>query len=163
MSVVTLTWTEQFFAAQAGAMRRISAMARRRPEPRGHPPLDLWGLDVESAGAEAAVAKLLGKYWESVHPNPGLLCGDVGNIQVRSTTRPDGRLIIRQQDKRDAPFVLVRGSMPAYDVVGWIIGADAMRDEYRNPGDGRPGVAFFVPAEKLKPIETLSREVAAPK
>jgi hypothetical protein len=152
---VTLTWQEQLFAAQAGVMRRISAMARSRCEPYDTPKADLWGNDIESAGAEAAVAKALGKYWLAVLQNPQDADGDVSGIEIRSTCRSDGRLIVHDRDKDDAPFVLVRGTFPNYEICGWMRGRDAKKDKYKFNGDGRP--AYFVPSSELRPIEELIR------
>ena len=148
--LIELTWQEQLFAMQAGGMRRISALARNRREQRGQPPGDLWGNDIEAAGAEAAVAKAMDRYWLAVHSSPHELSGDVGKLQVRSTQRPDGRLIVHDSDSDDAPFVLVRGVFPTYDVVGWIYGKDAKQERFLFGGDGRP--AYFVPDSELELI-----------
>lgn len=151
---ITLTWQEQLFAAQAGVMRRISAMSRSRPEPYQTPKTDLWGNDIESCGAEAAVAKAIGRYWLAVLQNPQDANGDVSGIEVRSTARPNGRLIVHDEDKDDSPFVLVRGLFPSYDVVGWILGKDAKQEKYLFNGDGRP--AYFVPDVDLLSLVELS-------
>jgi len=152
--IVTLTWTEQFYAAQAGVMRRLSAANRKRSQPLGKPKsMGDWDKDIESCGAEAAVAKALGLYWQAVDANPHQLNGDVSGIEVRSTKRKDGRLILHTKDPDDRPFVLVRGEMPTYDVVGWIMGRDGKKMDYTSFGDGRP--AFFVPAKDLLPMDEL--------
>ena len=145
---VSLTWPEQIFAAQAGAMRRISAMSGERPEPHGTPRCDLWGNDIESCGAEMAVAKVLGLYWQSVVRNTEDVNGDVSGVEVRSTTHPQGRLILHDADKDDAPYVLVRGQFPSYELIGWIKGRDGKREEYWFNGDGR--AAYFVPDSELR-------------
>jgi hypothetical protein len=151
---VSLTWQEQLFAAQAGVMRRISAISRKRSEPYLTPKGDLWGIDIESAGAEAAVAKALGKYWLAVLQNPQDANGDVSGVEVRSTTRPDGRLIVHDRDKDDSVFVLVRGSFPIYDVVGWIYGRDGKKDEYLFCATGRLP-AYYVPEADLLQIDDI--------
>ena len=150
---VSLTWQEQLFAAQAGCMRRISAIARRRTEPYLTPKGELWGIDIESSGAEAAVAKGLGMYWQAVLVNPEEANGDVSGIEVRSTPRKNGRLIIHDRDKNDSAFVLVRGVFPDYELVGWIFGKDAKNSEFLFSGDGRP--AYFVPETSLRCISEL--------
>jgi hypothetical protein len=154
---VSLTWTEQLFAAQAGVMRRMSAISRNRSEPHQTPRTDLWGIDIESCGAEAAVAKTLGKYWVAVVDNTQVLDGDVSGVEVRSTVLKDGRLIVHNRDRDDAPFVLARGSFPNYEIAGWIFGRDAKQDQYIFSGDGRP--AFFVPASELRPIHELAQQL----
>ena len=152
---VTLTWQEQLFAAQAGIMRRINAISRNLCEPYGTPKVDLWGNDIESSGAEAAVAKALGRYWSAVLQNTQDADGDVSGLEVRSTQRSDGRLIIHDRDKDDAPYILVRGAFPNYEICGWVLGRDAKKDKYRFNGDGRS--AYFIPSNELRPIEELSR------
>ena len=158
MPVVTLSWQEQLFAGQAGLMRRLSALSRQRCEPYGPPTVDLWGNDIESCGAEAAVAKLLDRYWLAVVARPQELPGDVGDVQVRSTQRADGRLIVYERDPDDARFVLVRGRFPTYDVVGWLRGRDAKRRHFYRVDVKHP--AFFVPADALASMQILTDEVA---
>ena len=156
---VILEWSEQLLAAQVGVMRRISSISKARSEPHETPPGDLWGNDIESSGAEAAAAKVLRRYWQAVHNSPATQDGDISGVEVRSTQLADGRLIIHEvRDKDDSPFVLVRGTFPVYDVVGWIRGRDAKKDEYIFKGDGRRGdgnKVYFVPANQLRPIEEL--------
>lgn len=155
---VSLEWPEQLHAAQVGSMRRISAINRNRPQPLGEPEkIAAWDKDIESSGAEAAVAKLLGLYWYAVDADPQSIDGDVSGVEVRHTHRPDGRLILHDKDDGDRPFVLVRGVMPAYDVVGWIFGRDGKKQKYLFKGDGR--AAYFVPAADLRPIEELKGHV----
>lgn len=148
---VTLDSREQLMAAMAGIMRRISAIRKGRKEPYGTPKADLWGNDIESSGAEAAVAKALNLYWTSVKEKVGP--GDVGNFEVRSTNRADGSLIVHDRDPDDVPFILVRGTFPDYEIVGWMFGRDAKDEKYRFRGDGRP--AFFVPGTHLRDVEEL--------
>ena len=151
---IRLSWFEAYQAAQVGAMRRIEALKRSRPEPHGAPTSDLWGIDVESAAAELAVAKALNTFWHSLASRPEVLPGDVGSLQVRSTPLPNGCLIVHHKDESDAPFVLVTGRVPLFDVVGWILGDDAKIDRFwKDPGTGRP--AFFVPQKELRPMGDL--------
>lgn len=158
MKVVELTWPEQLFAAQAGVMRRISAINRFRSEPYGSIRLEAWGNDIESAGAEYAVAKLLRLHWVPVLQNPQEAFGDVSGVEVRSTRKDAGRLIVHPQDRDEAAFVLVRGKFPLYQVCGWIRGKDAKTKEHWFVGDGRP--AYFVPDRRLLPISELKIEEA---
>ena len=151
--IVTLTWSEQLFAAQAGVMRRISAIHKKRDEPYKTPTGDLWGIDVESSGAEAAVAKALRRYWQPLS-TIAETDGDVSGVEVRSTTRKDGHLIVHDRDKDHAPFVLVRGVFPVYDLVGWMYGRDAKQDQYKTT-QVRFGYAYFVPDRDLRPLEEL--------
>lgn len=154
--IVSLTWQEQLFASQAGCMRRISAMRRSRFEPYGTPDGDLWGTDIESCGAEFAVSKAIGLHWDAVPPPESLssLRGDVQNIEVRSTKHKDGHLIVHDRDKDDRPFVLVRGTMPDYEIAGWIYARDAKQQRFARP-IRNGNYAYFVPCVELHDISEV--------
>lgn len=156
MVTVTLTWPEQLQAVIIGGMRRIGSKARCRTAPYGDPQANLWDIDIEAAGAELAVAKAMGVYWTGIcgYPEPA---GDVGGLEVRSTKRMDGRLILHDRDKDDAPYILVRGAMPIYQIVGWIYGRDGKQERYLFHGDGRSAHrrAYFVPVEALRGMDEL--------
>jgi len=144
---VTLSWFEVFQGVQSGGMRRIEAMKHTRQPIYGEPNLDLWGLDIEAALAEIAVAKAYDLYWEGVARAPSQLRGDVSNLQVRSTYREDGCLILHEDDPDDALFVLVTGRAPTYTIRGWMKAAEGKSPKWWREGDGRP--AFFVPQTAL--------------
>lgn len=110
-------------------------------------------MHVEGALGELAVAKALGMYWSgSIN---GFRAPDVGqSIQVRTRSRHDYDLIVRDSDADEAAFVLVTGSAPEYHVRGWMRGALAKRDEYRQEHGGRPP-AYFVPAAHLLSLGAL--------
>lgn len=149
---VTLDWYELSVAAHVGQMRRVESMRRGCTRADGTTPE--WNTDVEGAAAEMAVAKLLGRYWSgsvNAFHDP-----DVGIIGVRHTTRPDGKLIVRDRDKDDVLYVLVTGSNGSYTIHGGIMGADARAlDEYRRNPNGW-GDAWFVPQSELAPLTDLT-------
>jgi hypothetical protein len=104
--------------------------------------------DIDATGAEIAAAKYLNHYWI-----PGVNTSqwpDVSpNIEVRHTAHRDGKLLLTAQgSKPERPYVLVRGSMPRYEIVGWLYGHEAMRDEWRTTLNGNP--VYMVPAEALR-------------
>ena len=158
---IKLTESEQFFAALSGLMRRFKAIRKNRSEPLGTPAADLWGNDIESSGAEMAVAKHFNLHWSgAVHKNFTLLGGDVGNcLEVRSTHWPNGKLRIDEKDKDERPFVLVRGTMPTFSLSGWCFAYEAKEEKYKEPGDGRfkdpADWSYWVPAQDLRPMESL--------
>lgn len=142
------------FEIEAGAMvglkRKVESLWKRKD--RITKPED-WSSDLESALAELAVARALGKYW-AFTVNTFRTRADVGDYEVRHTTLEDGQLIIRPKDSPQATYILVRGFAPTYNIVGFIKGEDGMNKKYiRNPGG--LGAAFFIPEDKLKPIELL--------
>jgi hypothetical protein len=94
------------------------------------------------------VAKSLGAYWHGFASDPFALPGDVGRVQVRSTTREDGCLIVQRADPDDAWFVLVVGRVPTFRLAGWLPGAEAKRPEWWRANAPHP--AFFVPQHALE-------------
>jgi hypothetical protein len=160
---VTLTPHEMALAAQAGARREIQAAMRARKEAHGHDAARPWIDHIEGACAELAVAKVSDHYWRPVVDEPlHTLQQDVGQsgrVQVRSTPRANGALILHLNDDPEARFLLVVGARGTYQIVGWIRGADGMANTFwRDPGTGRP--AFFIPQPVLLPLNTPA-EVAA--
>jgi len=82
---------------------------------------------------------------------------DLGPLEVRATKHPTGRLIIHPRDPDDSPFVLVRlHRYPTLEIVGWCYGHEGKdRSYWKDVGYGRP--CFYVPNQKLKPVEELIR------
>lgn len=147
---VTLSGYEMLLAGQAGVMRQVEAIRRGRKDAYGFKG-DAWGVHIEGAGGELAVAKLVGAYWNACVRNPDELPGDVGNYEVRTPSRPNSRLIVHPQDPDDRPFVLVTGTMPNYTIHGYILGSDAKQQQWwEDPVGGRP--AYFVPQSALLPM-----------
>jgi hypothetical protein len=160
MITIKLAWPELTNAAMVGCLRQISAIQRNRICVRGRPARSgdwQWDAHIEGACAELAVAKYLGLFWHALLPKLSQRAHpDVGrNIQVKR--RPEngrGRdLRLHENDLDDAPYVLVVGTAPTYELRGWILGVDGKQAEYLNPGDGRP--CYFVPREKLRPMSDL--------
>lgn len=149
-TTVTLAAHEVLMAATIGMMRQISAITRSLPERNGHEGPG-WNSHIEGACGELAVAKLLGTHW-SGSINTFKLGADVGSLQVRTRSRSDYELIIRDDDKDEDVFVLVTGQCPTYDVVGRIVGRNGKKDEWRHAHGGR-AAAWFVPHDALESIE----------
>jgi hypothetical protein len=71
----------------------------------------------------------------------------------------DGRLILHDHDKDDQPYVLVVGTAPRFELVGWCFGRDGKRPEYvHDPQGGRP--AYFVPRAALSSMDALKNREA---
>lgn len=159
-TVVTLSWPECEAAAYAGLKRQLLALHDDRPDYYGFNG-EPWATHIEAAGAELAVARLLGLWWTPWARRPSDVVADVGfDVQVRRRARDDWDLILHEADRDDHWFVLVTGRMPAYRVHGFIQGAEGKRDEFQGDpyGTGRP--AFWVPQSHLLPIYD-AREVMA--
>lgn len=147
-----LTTSDLYFAAQAGIMRRISAIKKDRCEPFGSPKSDLWGVDIESCIAEYLVAKAFNLPWIPYRENPKEIKADVGeNIQVRSTHLENGSLILHKEDDNDHIFVLVIGVGINKRIAGWIKGEDGKNKNFWQTKTGRP--CYFVPQSHLHSIE----------
>ena len=148
--MIELTRAEIEIAKSIGCLRRMASMKQGHKNAHGFDGSTAWDIDIEGAAAELAYCKYRGKYWGGcVNTYKG---ADVGsNVQIRSTTRPDGCLIVRDNDPDDHFFVLVVGRIPAFTVVGFIKGCDAKQKKWiRNP-NGREA-CYFVPQDWLKRI-----------
>jgi hypothetical protein len=82
----------------------------------------------------------------------------VGPFEVRATTRRDGRLIIRDNDHPDRPYVLAVGDPyavePVIELRGWLWGWEARRREWlRDPHGRRP--CWMVPQSALRPVPSV--------
>jgi hypothetical protein len=94
------------------------------------------------------VAKYLGVYWGGAFGQGGV---DIEpNIDVKYTKHEQGRLLVRPDAKDDVKFVLVRGGMPNYELIGWIMGAEAKNPEWLDKPDWRRPEIYCVPEESLR-------------
>lgn len=150
-----LTTSDLYLAAQAGIMRRISAIKRKRCEPFGTPKSDLWGIDIESCIAEYLVARAFNLAWIPYRQNPKEIEADVGtNVQVRSTSLENGSLILHKEDKDTDIFVLVIGQSLDKRIAGWIEGRNGKTESFWQTKTGRP--CYFVPQSHLRSIEDFA-------
>lgn len=155
---MTLTPYELHLAASVGVRRQIEAMSAGRPDRHGHSGAG-WNLHLEGACGELAVAKALGRYWDG-SVNTFKKGGDVGAVQVRTRSKHEYELIVRQGDRDSDVFVLVTGVAPSYRVRGWLRGGDAKRPEWEKTHGDRPP-AWFVPHAALKSFPESMVTVAA--
>jgi len=111
-----------------------------------------------AAGAELAVCKVLGGWWETIagHRAPGDVRVDGTLVEVKHTPHATGFLALKDRD-RSALVVMVVGELPTFRVVGW-----GHTDELRaahpiaetNPRNGRPlpFPCHVVEQHELKPL-----------
>jgi hypothetical protein len=102
---------------------------------------------------EKAVGKATNRYYLPT-VNTFKSGNDVQTWQVRTRSKSFHELYVRDSDPDDRPYILVKGSCPTYDVVGWIWGHEARRPEWRK-NHGGYGEAYFVPDAALHPMDTL--------
>jgi hypothetical protein len=107
---------------------------------------------------EIAVAKL-GKFYFVPGLNEFDSVPDVfRDVEVRSTDRDDGCLVIRDNDVLERRFILAIVNDSDVVLAGWIYGTEGAKSEYLgNPNNNTP--AWFVPINKLRPMETFNVEV----
>jgi hypothetical protein len=148
---IDLSETEMIHAALVGALRHWDSITNERVDAYGCEGEDnSLARHINGAGGELAVAKLSGKYWGG---HIGTFKGsDIGRgVQVRTRSRHDWDLIVREHEADDQAFVLVTGQAPHFAVRGWIMGADAKSPAWLKAHGGRPP-AFFVPQSALRPL-----------
>lgn len=150
---VKLTWHEMLLASTIGSRRHIEALRAEKKDSFGFNGETGWQVHIEGCCGELATAKALNIYWNG-SINTYKHGADVGSIQVRTRSKNDYDLIVRNNDKNEDTFILVVGQAPDYRVVGWIKGRDAKKEIYSKTYGNRPA-AFFVPQAALHPIESL--------
>ena len=141
---INLTSAEIIQGSIVGITRQIQNMQDNRKPAYGAGNKKDWQLNIEGALGEMALAKHLGLFWSK-----GNLGGsDVGEFEVRTTTKPSNRLILHDKDSSDAIFYLLTGVNGKYVIRGWIPGGEGKQKEYwSDPQTGRP--AYFVPQKNL--------------
>lgn len=152
MSVTLTPW--EYKAAVDLAVTRMAVSIDQGTKDITHEDRDWFDrlkVDVLGACGEVAVAKLTNKFW-SPSVNVMHRVADVGHdIEVRSTDRQNGSLIVRPNDDPCRWYFLVTGGPPVLTVCGYIKGEDAQKEEWvRNPHGHRK--AWFVPQSALTPI-----------
>ena len=115
------------------------------------------GINLLGALGELAYCLYTDQPWsESVNT---FKAPDVGtNIQIRTTKRHNGRLIVRKKDKDHELFVLVIADEKKFKIVGSILGRDAKRDEFLAAPSDRPP-AWFVDQSALTKIEDKRKKI----
>lgn len=135
-------------ARAIGGMRRMESLAKGLKGCAGFDLPGVWDTDIEGAAAELAYCKFRGQYWGGTVNT--FKAADVGvAVQIRSTPRPNGSLILRPGDDDSHYYVLVTGMIPKFRIVGWLRGREGKRDEFKQNPNNRPP-AFFVPQSVLK-------------
>jgi len=153
---VTLELYELRLAAEVGMRRHLSAIHKGLDDAHGYNGDEGWTIHIEGAAGEMAFAKALNLYWAGT-VDTFREGGDVGRIQVKTRSRHDYELLIRQHDRDEDDFVLVTGRSPDFTIRGWMNAAEAKREEWLQVYGGRPP-AYFVPTSELNDISSLKVE-----
>lgn len=149
MISVTLNADEIQMACFIAAKRHTEAIVKGLRDKHGFNG-DGFSIHAEGVFGEIVFAKAVNRFWAG-SINTFKNGGDVGLIQVRTRSKSDYDLIVRDDDRDTDYFVLVRGSIPSYQVIGYILGRNAKKDCFRKSYGGR-APAFFVPESSLTPI-----------
>ena len=150
---IRLTPSEMMTAAHIGIMRQVQNLKKLRIDAYGAKTNLGWQIHIEGAMGECAVAKALGCYWSGAI---GVLnAGDVGEVQVRTTTHKNGRLILHKLDPLNCYYVLAIGENGEYEMAGYLWGKNGMNDKHWEDPTGTNRFAYFVPREELTDFSLL--------
>lgn len=150
---VNLEWYEISRAALVGVSRNVEALRKGLQNTRPISESD-WHIHILGACGEVAFAKATNRYW-SGSVNTFKTGGDIGgHIQIRTRSKSNYDLIVRDNDNDNDIFVLVTGGPAEFDVKGYMRASDAKAEKYK-ANWGNYGEAYFVPQSELRPIRDL--------
>lgn len=112
MIAVRLEGYEVEVAVLVGSARNKSALKKESRDTYECDPIMSWGQHVEAAGAEMAVAKYLGLYWDGSVDTYRSGSGDLPYTQIDVKHSKDGKWKVKERDEGE--LILVKGTMPDY-------------------------------------------------
>ena len=129
---ITLTLEEWLHAATVGCKRQIDGLLRNREPGHGASTKAQhesgWYWNINGACGEKVVAKWLGADWDGSFGDLG--AGDVGLIEVRTTSDHDYPLPLHPTDKDNSVYILVTGLGPTWQIQGYIMGSRGKQPAY---------------------------------
>lgn len=146
---VTLGWNEALETAIEGLKRSLRHDWEALTHVNGEPGGCRWCPDIEGTCAERAFARAMSLYWA---PSAGVQVGPQGDCcgwEVRYPIPPNRKLLLRDNDHDERPYVLVVGAWPTYTVRGYVLGRDGKREKYRSAGDPKRDPCYLVPPDDL--------------
>ncbi len=151
--VIILTPKQMLLGAQVGIMRQVENVEKKRKERHGASTKNDWQMHIEGCLGEMAAAKWLDMFWDGKLGD--LSSGDVGKVEVRTTSEKKNRLRLHPSDKDHLQFIHVVGLNGVYELMGWLYARDGKIEPYwQDPTRGsRP--AFFVDNNHLEPMSTF--------
>ena len=153
---VTLTLADFAVATSSALARMLVSSGQRINHATTYKRTFVERLIEETVGccAELAIGRVFDRY--SI-PQVGTFHNKADflrDIELRSTARADGRLIVRDNDANDRRYVFAVVNGETVNFVGWMWGSEAKQPEYiSNPNGYRQ--AWFVPQNKLRPFSEL--------
>jgi hypothetical protein len=156
---VCLTATELMVVAYVGSARNVQSLKQNWGPAAGVGLHNTWTPNIEGAGGELAVAKALNIYWQPIVGNHK--SDDVGPYQVRTNiSRKHTDLCLRPSDNPDRVYISVLSFMPDFEILGWVTGAEAKRDEWLRDGTADRPQCFYIPRTALHPMSELVSQLA---
>lgn len=154
---VSLTLPEFDLAINTARLRIVASASRGLNDATTYERDMLTRLWEEIVGAcgEIGLGKAAGQWFipsvNTFHRVPDCLA----DVEVRSTDREDGSLIVRSNDADDRRYVLAVVSGTSVSLRGWTVGSEAKHSQYeRDPNGNRP--AWFVPQRDLRSMNDFS-------
>ncbi len=154
---VTLSFAEFYHAVDAAKLRMASSSLKQLNHATTYKRNYIERLQEEVIGTcgEMAVAKAMNKWFiptiDTFHDRPDVFDA----VEVRSTGRADGRLIVRDNDPDDRIYILAIVQAPDIKLAGWMRGGDCKIQKYfYNPNNYRD--AWFVPQKDLQTMDSLN-------
>jgi len=159
--LVTLTAEQQREAIRTALERRGSQEQRPgRVDFKARPQDDGLILDVRGALGELAVSLAFGLPWDgrfkpmSEWAQWRVEGHDVSGLEVKTTKRPDGSLILHKTSNPEQPFVLaILESASTIRLVGWTWGHEGQQEDFWRENVPRP--CYMVPQVCLTPMVDL--------
>ena len=131
-----------------GVVRRLSAIYRNRTSRFAGAD---WSLDIDGALGEAVYAKEFNCY--PTHAAPDYSGDNASGIEIRTTTRTNGRLFVHDNDHDDRPYVLITGVCPHYSIRGWLLGREAKDPRFWD--SSLPNPCYAIAQSDLRDPELL--------
>lgn len=166
--LVELTPQESEYAATSGLERYQSQRAANRRDGKSRAQDDGTALDRVGAIGECAVSKALnipwdGRFKEIPEWHAWRIEGhDCSGIEVKSTTRTRGRLLIRGNEplKPTTPYVLAIVEPTTYQrvlLIGWALGSEVMiPNNWKDESDGMPRPCWAHEQSALRGMRELT-------
>lgn len=155
--VINLTVPEFNHAVGTAVLRLTTSLCMGLNASRSVERNFLQRLTDEVAGAcgEIAFGKMSGRWFcpgvNQFHRIPD--CFE--DIEIRSTDKEKGRMIIRNNDSDKRRFVFAVVRAPSVEFFGWLYGKDCKKKRYiDNPGGGRS--SWFIPRQDLNDMNDLN-------
>jgi hypothetical protein len=153
---MSLEWSEVCQGAMVGVWRHVAALKRNLENKHGASEEKGWSIHIDGALGEMVFGKATGLYWD-YSVNKFRSGGDVADIQIRTRSKLNYDLLVRENDADEDLFVLVLGQPQDYQIVGCFYGHEAKANNDWLKDHGGREFAFFVPQGEL---HDLSRHIA---